>query len=227
MALNPLSTGNLADQVADALRDAILEGRYPPGTRLVERTLAAELGVSHIPVREALSRLADEGLTERTPRRGSRVATLTARELDELSTLRIVLEQFVVARVGERLTPRTERELRKLVEGMHRAAVDGNFRRVFDLDQRFHERLWELADHRMLNELVTQLRSRIGAFLRAATAALPKERLEEHAASHDVLLDALLDDDPETARAEMARHIEAAAVRIRAALPEPEEAADE
>ncbi|WP_326794446.1 GntR family transcriptional regulator [Streptomyces sp. NBC_01808] len=227
MALHPLSSGSLADQVADALRDAILEGRYPPGTRLVERTIAAELGVSHIPVREALSRLADEGLTERTPRRGSRVATLTARELDELSTLRIVLEQFVVARVGERMTPRTERELRRIVEAMHRAAADGNFRRVFDLDQRFHERLWELADHRMLNELVTQLRSRIGAFLRAATAALPPERLEQHAASHDVLLDALLDDDPETGRAEMARHIEAAATRIRASLPEPDGDADD
>lgn len=227
MALNPLSSGNLADQVADALRDAILEGRYPPGTRLVERTLAAELGVSHIPVREALSRLADEGLTERSPRRGSRVATLTVRELDELSTLRTVLEQFVVARVRERLTPGAERELRKIVAGMHRAAADGNFRRLFDLDQHFHERLWELADHRMLNELVTQLRSRIGAFLRAATAALPPESLEGHAASHDVLLDALLDDDPETGRAEMARHIEAAATRIRASLPESEEAADE
>ncbi|WP_206337759.1 GntR family transcriptional regulator [Streptomyces sp. WAC 06738] len=227
MALHPLSSGNLADQVADALRDAILEGRYPPGTRLVERTIAAELGVSHIPVREALSRLADEGLTERTPRRGSRVATLSARELDELSTLRTVLEQFVVARVGERLTPRTERELRRIVEAMRRAAADGNFRRVFDLDQRFHERLWELADHRMLNELVTQLRSRIGAFLRAATAALPPESLEQHAASHDVLLDALLDDDPEAGRAEMARHIEAAATRIRASLPEPEGDADD
>jgi DNA-binding GntR family transcriptional regulator len=227
MALHPLSSGNLADQVADALRDAILEGRYPPGTRLVERTIAAELGVSHIPVREALSRLADEGLTERTPRRGSRVATLSVRELDELSTLRTVLEQFVVARVGERLTPRTERELRRIVEAMRRAAADGNFRRVFDLDQRFHERLWELADHRMLNELVTQLRSRIGAFLRAATAALPPESLEQHAASHDVLLDALLDDDPEAGRAEMARHIEAAATRIRASLPEPEGDADD
>ncbi|AZM51039.1 GntR family transcriptional regulator [Streptomyces sp. WAC 06738] len=225
--MHPLSSGNLADQVADALRDAILEGRYPPGTRLVERTIAAELGVSHIPVREALSRLADEGLTERTPRRGSRVATLSARELDELSTLRTVLEQFVVARVGERLTPRTERELRRIVEAMRRAAADGNFRRVFDLDQRFHERLWELADHRMLNELVTQLRSRIGAFLRAATAALPPESLEQHAASHDVLLDALLDDDPEAGRAEMARHIEAAATRIRASLPEPEGDADD
>ncbi|WP_219506121.1 GntR family transcriptional regulator [Nonomuraea ceibae] len=220
MTLNPLSVGSLADQVAASIRDAIHDGRYAPGARLVERALAAELGVSHIPVREALSRLAEEGLIERTPRRGSRVATLTARELDELSTLRVVLEQFVISRVRQRLTAQTERELRAMVQEMRREARAGNFRHVFDLDQHFHERLWELADHQMLNELVTQLRSRIGAFLRAATAALPPDRLEQHAATHDALLDAILDEDPEAGRTEIARHIEVAVQRIRASLPE-------
>ncbi|WP_433472458.1 GntR family transcriptional regulator [Spirillospora sp. CA-142024] len=224
MTLNPLPAGNLADQVADSIRDAIHEGRYAPGTRLVERTLAAELGVSHIPIREALSKLADEGLIERTPRRGSRVAMLTPRELDELCSLRVVLEQFVVRRVQERLTSEARRELRAMVEEMRGEAAAGNFRRVFDIDQRFHERLWELADHGLVGELVTQLRSRIGAFLRAATAALEPGELEYHAATHDVLLDAILDPDPAVAQAEMARHIELAAERIRAALPE---AADE
>lgn len=94
MPLDPLPADNLADQVVGRVRDAIYEGRYPPGARLVERTLAAELGVSHIPIREALARLTDEGLIERTPRRGARVATLTPRELEELSSLRIVLEQI-------------------------------------------------------------------------------------------------------------------------------------
>lgn len=220
MTLDPLSSENLADQVAGRIRDAIHEGRYAPGTRLVERTLAAELGISHIPIREALSRLADEGLIERTPRRGSRVATLTSRELEELCTLRVVLEQFVVRRVQERLTKDAERELRAMVADMRREAADGNFRQVFDIDQRFHERLWELADHGLVSELVTQMRSRIGAFLRAATAALRPEELEHHAATHGVLLDAIVDPDPAAAQAEMARHIETAAERIRASLLE-------
>src|ERR1700678_3426683 len=69
---------NLADKVADELRTAIQRGRYAPGTRLVERRLASELGVSHVPIREALARLADEGLVERLPRRGSRVAGLSS-----------------------------------------------------------------------------------------------------------------------------------------------------
>ncbi|WP_131735453.1 GntR family transcriptional regulator [Actinomadura roseirufa] len=224
MTLDPLPAENLADRVASSIREAIHEGRYPPGKRLVERGLAAELGVSHIPIREALSKLAEEGLVEREPRRGSRVATLTHRELDELCTLRVVLEQFVVGRVRERLTPDGERELRAMVAAMRAEAAAGDFQQVLRIDQRFHERLWEMADHDLVGELVTQLRSRIGAFLRAATAALRPEELERHAATHDVLLDAILATDPAVAQAEMARHIEVAAGRIRASLPE---AADE
>jgi DNA-binding GntR family transcriptional regulator len=220
MTLDPLSADNLADRVAGRIRDAIHEGRYPPGARLVERTLAAELGVSHIPIREALARLTDEGLIERTPRRGARVATLTPRELEELSSLRIVLERSVVTRVQERLTAAEEKELRRMVASMRQAAVRGDFRRVLDLDQRFHGRLWELADHRMLEEVVTGLRGRIGAFLRAATAALEPEALERHAASHDELLDAIAGGDAETGCAEMSRHIELATERLRGTLGE-------
>lgn len=220
MTLEPLSDDSLADRVAVRIRDAIHEGRYPPGTRLVERTLAAELGVSHIPVREALTRLTDEGLVERMPRRGARVATLTPRELEEVSSLRIVLERFVVTRVQERLTAAEEKELRRIVASMRQAAARGDFRRVLDLDQRFHERLWELADHQMLGEVVTGLRGRIGAFLRAATAALAPEALERHAASHDVLLDAILTGDAEAGCAEMSRHIELATERLRGTLGE-------
>ncbi|MFE9105030.1 GntR family transcriptional regulator [Actinomadura geliboluensis] len=218
MKLQPLADDSLTDRVAGRIRDAIHEGRYPPGARLVERTLAAELGVSHIPVREALVRLTDQGLVERAPRRGARVATLTPRELEELSSLRIVLERFVVTRVQERLTAMAEKELRRVVASMRQAAARGDFRRVFDLDQRFHERLWELADHQMLGEVVTGLGGRIGAFLRAATAALELDALEEHAASHDELLDAILSGDAETGCAEMTRHIELATERLRDTL---------
>ena len=110
--LDPISAPGLADTIAERLRTAIQTGVYPPGTRLPERPMAAELGVSHIPVREALARLAEEGLVDREPRRGARVAALTARQLDEISSLRIVLEQFVARRVQAVWTPTIERQLR-------------------------------------------------------------------------------------------------------------------
>lgn len=219
MALVPLQDRNIADQVADQLRDAIQSGRLAPGERLVERRLAAELGVSHIPIREALARLADEGLVERLARRGSRVRSLTKDDLDEISTLRVLLEQFVAVRVQERLTDRSEAELRKLVTSMIVAARRGDAQRLLELDSRFHERLWQLSGHRALIELVAQLRGRIHGFLRAANVALGPEALEAHARTHGQLVDAIASGDPELAKAAMAEHIQIAADRIARTLP--------
>ena len=76
-ANEPLPDQSLADAVVDRLRAAISSGMYKPGERLVERRLAHEFGISHIPLREALARLTEEGLVVRLPRRGARVASLT------------------------------------------------------------------------------------------------------------------------------------------------------
>lgn len=212
--LEPLSDKSLSERVADELRDAIQGGEYPPGTRLVERRLAADLGVSHIPVREALARLADEGLVEHAPRRGARVAGLNAKLLEELCSIRILHEQFVAIRVQERLTPASESELRKLVEQMARAADRGDVHKIFEIDQQFHERLWTLADHELLSEFVSQLRGRISAFLRATTEALEDNQLDKHVEAHRELVDAIAGGDPAAARETMARHIQVAAERL-------------
>ena len=117
-ALERLRDHSLSDRVAESVRAAIQDGVYQPGTKLVERTIASQLGVSHIPVREALARLADEGLVQRIPRRGAWVAGLTPVGLAEISSLRIVLEGFVVRRAQERLTPEAEARLRSIAARM-------------------------------------------------------------------------------------------------------------
>lgn len=213
--LQPLPEESLADHVAHQIRSAIADGRYKPGMRLIERHLAGELGVSHIPIREALARLSDEGLIERLPRRGARVAGLTPKELEELSALRIVLEQFVVERVQQRWTPKAEADMKKLVASMIQAAKRGDAARTFELDRRFHEYLWELADNTLLSELVAQLRVRISGFLWAATAALEPSALEQHARTHADLLDAIASGNAKRAKAAAAQHIRTAAERMR------------
>ena len=216
--LEPLVDRTVADRVAERIREAIHDGSYSPGTRLVERSVARELGVSHIPVREVLARLADEGLVDRLPRRGARVAELTRQELDEISSLRIVLEQLVARRAQERMTADAELELRAIADRMRLAAADGDVDLLVTLDQRFHERLWELADHELLNELAAQVRGRIVAFLRAAASSLPPEGLREHARTHTALVAAIADGTPAMAQREMARHIQVAADRVRPTL---------
>ena len=217
--LDPISAPGLAETIAERLRVAIQSGVYPPGTRLPERPLAAELGVSHIPVREALARLAEEGLVEREPRRGARVAALTARQLDEISSLRIVLEQFVARRVQLVWTPAIERRLRAVAREMVAAADRGDALRVVELDQRFHERLWQLAEHELLNELAAMVRRRVTSFLVSATRALPPADLREHALTHVALIEALASGEQARAEVETERHISLAAERIRRTLP--------
>lgn len=214
MVLANVAGANISDRIADELREAIQSGALEPSERLVERKLAERLGVSHIPVREALAKLAEEGLVERTPRRGARVAALSDDELAEISSLRIVLEQFVVVRAQERWTPQAEKKLHSIAESMVFAATKGDVEQMFALDRRFHETLWELADHQVLLGVASQLRSRINGFLRAANGALESDGLIAHAASHTEIIDALASGDPEQARDAMARHIEIAAERI-------------
>lgn len=214
MVLANVAGANISDRVADELREAIQSGALEPMERLVERKLAERMGVSHIPVREALAKLAEEGLVERTPRRGARVAALTDDELAEISSLRIVLEQFVGVRAQERWTSQAEKKLNSIAASMVSAATKGDVEQMFALDRKFHETLWELADHKVLLGVASQLRSRINGFLRAANGTLEGEGLIAHAASHSELIDALASGDPEQARAAMAQHIEIAAARI-------------
>ncbi len=211
---DPLPDQSLADAIAERLRAAITEGVYAPGDHLVERRLARQFGVSHIPLREALARLVEEGLVIRLPRRGARVASLTPRALEEVSSLRVVLEQFVVRRLKGRFTPEAHAGLQAIVDAMRAAADRRDLVRVHELDQQFHQRLWELTDHALLVDVAAQMRSRTNHFFRAAAASLGRDEVRQHAESHQELLDVIASGDVRAAERAMQRHVEAAAKRI-------------
>jgi DNA-binding GntR family transcriptional regulator len=210
----PLADQSLADAVVDRLRDAISNGRYPPGERLVERRLANEFGISHIPLREALARLTEEGLVERLPRRGARVASLTPRMLEEVSSLRVVLEQFVVRRLHGRFTREAQDRLQAAVDHMMIAAQEQDLTALHELDQHFHQLLWELTDNWLLVEISAQMRGRTSHFYRAAAETLAPDELRYHAHSHQQLLDIIASGDLDAAEREMQRHVQDATRRI-------------
>jgi DNA-binding GntR family transcriptional regulator len=107
-----------------------------------------------------------------------------------------------------------ESRLDKIVDSMVLASERGDVDRMFALDRKFHEELWESADHKLLLSIASQLRGRINGFLRAANGALAPEELVAHAMSHKGLISALSSGDAERARRAMSDHIEAAAERI-------------
>ncbi|WP_433381459.1 GntR family transcriptional regulator [Actinoplanes sp. CA-142083] len=130
-----------AEQAAQSLRDEILSGAIASGTRLGEADLASRLSVSRTPIREALSRLAAEGLVELQPNRGARVATWSTEQLREIFELRLRLEPYAVRVAVPHLNEEQLTELDDLAAAMTRAGKPGraqDLTAIVELNRRFH-----------------------------------------------------------------------------------------
>lgn len=215
MGLKPIARENVAEVIAVQLRESIQSGALKPGDKLVERSLAESLGVSHIPIREALARLTEEGLVERTPRRVARVAILSRRDLEEVSSLRIVLESFAARLLRDRWSEGVEKELMAVVEKMITAASEGDGVAMFKLDSEFHQKLWEMSDHQALQAVATQLRRRIDGFVQQANSGLSPKELRRHAMSHREIVDILRDGSDQQIENIIASHVTSALERMR------------
>jgi DNA-binding GntR family transcriptional regulator len=145
-----LSRSVLADQVRDHLLDAILGGRFPPDSRIVETQVARELGVSQAPVREALRGLEAIGIVELLPFRGARVRRPSRRELIEAYAVRSALETLAARLAVPRMTDADVAGLLELGSAMEVAAAAGDGPAVAEADARFHGRIVELADNATL-----------------------------------------------------------------------------
>ena len=212
--LTPVEQRTLGDEAADRLRAAIRNGVLKPGTRLIERELAERLGMSRIPIREAIQRLVDEGLARKLPHRGAQVYIPTRHEIEEISSLRVVLERFVAERVIQRWQPDHEAQLRAIVNGMRQAASQQDRQEVYAQDYRFHLTLWQIAQHSMMFEVLSTLRARISRFLYEANGALTTAELDMHINGHDDLVDVLLSEQVAEAQDAFMRHVLGAKERI-------------
>ena len=214
MKLMPVEQRTLSEEAAERLRTAIRDGLLHPGMRLVERDLAERLGMSRIPVREAIGRLVEEGLVYKSPHRGTFVYAPTPQEIEEISSLRVVLENFVVERVIAHWTAELESELRQIVSLMRMAATHGDRHQLHECDYYFHSTLWNVAKHSLLLEVVSGLRSRINRFLFEASELLPLTEVDTHINAHDALIDVIKAGNVANAQAVMTAHVLSAKNRI-------------
>ena len=212
--LNPVRVQTMADQATDRLRNAIQRGSLPPGTQLVERELADKLGMSRVPVREAIHRLAEEGLVKKTAHRGSIVYLPSQREIEEITSVRIVLEQLVVERLLQRWTIQVEAELNAIVDEMRPATHLRDRRRLVELDAKFHAVTWRVADHNVLAEMIVSLRHRVTRLLFETFALMPDDGLSVTIDSHERLIDVFKHGNVAAAKEEISQHITAAKDRI-------------
>lgn len=212
--LAPVEQRTLSDEAAARLRGAIRNGSLRAGVRLVERDLAERLGMSRIPIREAIQRLVEEGLVVKTPHRGTFVYAPTRAEIEEICSLRVVLECFVAERVISYWRPEYETRLREIVNGMRAVAAQSDLQQVYEMDYLFHSALWEIAEHSLLLEVVSSLRSRLNRFLHEAIGALNTSQLDSHIASHDDLIEILKSGDVPRAKEMFTQHVLGARDRI-------------
>jgi DNA-binding GntR family transcriptional regulator len=159
-----LDRRTLWQRVYDYLRAEILADRLAPGTLLQEVALARLLGVSRGPVREALGRLAAEGLVTVRPRRGAVVRELSSEEFVEAYQLREALETMAVRLAVPRLTAGDHAGLEALVERMAEHAEAGDVHAFFEANAAFHQAFVDAAGNRMLEEAYRQLLSQIDRY---------------------------------------------------------------
>ncbi|TXS07609.1 GntR family transcriptional regulator [Streptomyces sp. col6] len=142
-----------ADHAERTIRAGILSGAYPPGSRLRERELSESLGVSRIPVREALTRLTGEGLVVVSPRRGASVRDLSLRDVAELFDLRLSLEVFAARRAAEACAAGGDGErLRALMEEAEDATRRGDAEEIPAANTALHAEIVAMTGNRLLQD---------------------------------------------------------------------------
>ena len=162
----------LADQVYASLKKAMLDGDLHPGERLKELEIAQSLGASRTPVREALSRLEQEGLVQPFPSGGLTVVELSPNDIEQIFGLLKVVQPYACKLAIENITAKQLEKIESICSRAEELDNEGNERRI-DLNRRFHDVLIEVTGHRRLIELVTNLRSAMQPY-RAITMNSPE-----------------------------------------------------
>jgi DNA-binding GntR family transcriptional regulator len=205
-----LEATSLVELAARRLRGEILSGALLPGERLVEEQLTRRFGTSRAPLREALRLLGQQGLVEHLPRRGVRVAELSARDIDELFGLRDALEQYAIRTAlagGRTPEPAALQRLTAAVERMEQAISGGGPLAQPTAHREFHLALVALAGHQHLLRVYEPVLLQLELYM--ATNMRREAQLRsptEGAQRHRRLYEAITRGDVEQVLAELDRH---------------------
>jgi DNA-binding GntR family transcriptional regulator len=204
MAQSPVRDGITGARVADELRDAILRGEHPPGTRLRQEELAAHYGASRVPVREALRILESEGLVTTVANAGAWIARLSLDECVELYQVRERIEPLLLRYSLPHLTAEQIERLGDLVEEMRQSR---DVERFLVLDREFHLGSYAGAVTGFLGPTVERLWNTTQHYRRAYTRLLDGESNRILHDEHHMLVAAIRDGDSEEAERVLFGHI--------------------
>ncbi len=198
--------------VTDTLRDAILNGKYPPGQRLVADELAKELGVSRMPVREALHRLEVIGLVTMVPHKGAVVSEVSEEEIVEIYHIRGALDGLATRLAAPNLMPQNHARLNEILDQMDAAVQAKDNDRLLVINREFHEVIWQAACAPRLQALLQNLYDASQRF-RNISLLLPG-RIDQITQDHRLIAQALAQNNIADAERFAIEHHEGTARRL-------------
>jgi DNA-binding GntR family transcriptional regulator len=203
--------GVSSQRIVTALREEILAGDIAPGTWLRQDDIANRLGVSRLPVREALRILESEGLAESLPNRGSRVPALDIHDVNTLYRMRERLEPLTLI---ESLTCISDEQVDRMERIQEEIEVNSDVNRFLLLDRDFHMTSYEACPSEQLLAMTVRLWNSTQHYRRAFMLLAPADRAVVVNAEHRLLLDAVRRRDPEDAERFLVGHIRRTRVEL-------------
>lgn len=188
------------------LRTAILDGTVPPGEQLRETHIAADLGISRSPLREALTKLEEEGLVVKIPFRGSFVVEVSARDVAEIAAIRVLVEPYAAELSAPALRGPEQLRLKQTIEELYRATDTNDIPGSIDAHLRFHRLFYEFSGNAALQSMWSGWENKLRLYLAADHRTYSD--LHEIAVEHQKLAELALEGDFEAFRQETVKQFQ-------------------
>ena len=196
----------LRDQVQERMREAIIEGHFKPGERLVERPLCDQLGVSRTVIRETIRYLEAEGLVQIAPNRGPIVSYLYWKEAKQIYAIRRVLEMAAAETCAANISKELAKSLRSALKHLNDDRKEMTATELYHATSDFYELIFSGAGHDIAWEMVQRLHARISRLRSLTLSTVEREKTgPEHM---QVICDAICAGDQQAARTAVAEHLD-------------------
>lgn len=196
---------SLRNKVFKYIKSQIINGHYNPGESLVESKLAEELGVSRTPIREAIRLLELEGLVETTPNKGAVVLGISGKDVEDIYAIRLAVEGLAARWAAVNMSVHDKKELAKVVDLMEFYAQKDDVDEVAELDNKFHEIIYEASGSKILNLTLSNLHQYL-QMARLESLKVPK-RLPATMTEHRNIVDSFNESDPDKAEKALTDHV--------------------
>ncbi|MDI9500680.1 MAG: GntR family transcriptional regulator [Acetivibrionales bacterium] len=205
-------SNSLHSRVYNRIRNDILNGVYEPGESLVELKLSEELGVSRTPVREALRQLELEGLVQSVPNKGATVRGVTEQDIQDIYTIRMLIEGLAARWAAEKITPEELEELKEAVDLEEFYTTKSNYGNLLRFDTRFHDIIFKASKSKPLMYTLSTFHRYVQKARRVSMSS--PERAAEVLQEHKAILQAIIDRDADRAEKLMTEHVRNASLNL-------------